>query len=172
MTVMQQIRAIIFDFNGVLADDETSHLLSFQQALAEHGLSLTKDEYYGTNLGMDERTRTGALLAAHNGSNDPALLQAIMQRKALLFSEYTAHHTPALFPGVVEFVKQAGRRACLAIVSGGRRDQIDSALSGTPIEKDFVVIVSADDISIGKPDSAIYNFTLKLINGARPRPRW
>lgn len=170
MTAMPRFRAIIFDFNGVIADDETPHLLSFQQALAEHGLSLTKDEYYGTYLGMDERTCTGALLTARNSSNDPALLRSIMQRKTSLFREYTAHHKPALFPGVVEFVKQAGRHACLTIASGGRRDQIDYALSGTPIEKDFAVIVSADDIAIGKPDPAVYAFTLKLINGARPRP--
>ena len=41
------IRAIIFDFNGVIADDETPHLRCFQQTLAEHGLSLTKNDYYG-----------------------------------------------------------------------------------------------------------------------------
>jgi beta-phosphoglucomutase len=46
---------MIFDFNGVIAADETPHLHCFQQALAEHALSLTKDDYYGT-LGMDERT--------------------------------------------------------------------------------------------------------------------
>jgi beta-phosphoglucomutase-like phosphatase (HAD superfamily) len=44
------IRALIFDFNGVIADDETPHLRCFQQALAEHGLSLTKDDDYGTYL--------------------------------------------------------------------------------------------------------------------------
>ncbi|MBD0316266.1 MAG: HAD family phosphatase, partial [Nitrospiraceae bacterium] len=40
-------RAIIFDFNGVLADDEAPHVLCFQQALAEVGLTLTAEEYYG-----------------------------------------------------------------------------------------------------------------------------
>jgi len=50
------IRAIIFDFNGVIADDETPHLVCFQQALAEENLSLTKEEYYGAYLGMAERT--------------------------------------------------------------------------------------------------------------------
>jgi len=44
-------RAVIFDFNGVIADDETPHLVCFQQALEEHGLSITREEYYGTYLG-------------------------------------------------------------------------------------------------------------------------
>ena len=40
------IRAILFDFNGVLADDETPHVVCFQQALSEFGLLLTTEEYY------------------------------------------------------------------------------------------------------------------------------
>ena len=89
------IRAIIFDFNGVIADDETPHLRCFQQTLAKHGLSLTKDDYYGTYLDMDERTC------------DRDLPRAIMDWKATHFREYTTIHKPALFPGGVEFVKRA-----------------------------------------------------------------
>jgi beta-phosphoglucomutase-like phosphatase (HAD superfamily) len=40
------LRAILFDFNGVIADDETPHLLAFQQALAEDRLQLTQEDYY------------------------------------------------------------------------------------------------------------------------------
>ncbi|MEY4705366.1 MAG: hypothetical protein RL042_1571 [Nitrospirota bacterium] len=164
------IRAIIFDFNGVIADDETPHLRCFQQALAEHGLSLTKEDYYGTHLGMDERTCAAALLTARDGTCDRNVLQAIMDRKAIRFREYTAIHKPSLFPGVVEFVKRAGTRYRLAIATGGRREQIDHALRGTAIERDFSVIVSADDVATGKPDPAIYQATLKRLNAADPRP--
>lgn len=53
---------MVFDFNGVIVDDETPHLLCFQQALAEAGLTLTAHDYYGAYLGMDERTCTRLLL--------------------------------------------------------------------------------------------------------------
>ena len=164
------IRAIIFDFNGVIADDETPHLLCFQQSLAEHGLSITKEEYYGTHLGMDERICAAALLSARDGQCDNRLLQTITERKAELFRDYTASHQPPLFPGVVEFVKQARTRYRLAIASGGRRDQIDYVLRGTPIERDFAIIVSAEDCAVGKPAPAIYHYTLKLLNAKEPRP--
>ncbi|MCE9537569.1 MAG: HAD hydrolase-like protein, partial [Nitrospirae bacterium] len=75
------IRAIIFDFNGVIADDETPHLRCFQQALSESGLSLTKEEYYGTYLGMDERICATALLTARDRVCDRNLLSAIIERK-------------------------------------------------------------------------------------------
>ena len=164
------IRAMIFDFNGVIADDETPHLRCFQQALAEHGLSLTKDDYYGTYLGMDERTCAAALLTTRDGTCERDLLQAMMDRKATLFREYTAIHKPAFFPGVVEFVKRAGAHYRLAIATGGRREQIDHALRGTAIERDFAVVVSADDVAPGKPDPAIYHATLKRLTAVDPRP--
>jgi len=39
MHAQGRLRAIIFDFNGVIADGETPHVVCFQQALAEHGQS-------------------------------------------------------------------------------------------------------------------------------------
>lgn len=164
------IRAIIFDFNGVIADDETPHLYCFQQALAESGLSLTKEEYYGTYLGMDERTCATALLAVRGHTCDRNVLSAIMERKATLFRQYTALHKPALFPGVVEFVKRAHAHYRLAIATGGRREQIDHVLHDTALEQDFPVLVSADDCAVGKPDPTIYRHTLKLLNAREPRP--
>jgi beta-phosphoglucomutase-like phosphatase (HAD superfamily) len=127
----ERLRAIIFDFNGVIPDDETPHLRCFQQTLAEHGLLLTKDDYYGTYLGMDERTCAVVFLAARNGTCDRDLPRAIMDREATLFREYTTIPKPALFPGVVEFVKRAGAQYRSAITTGGRREQIDHALRGT-----------------------------------------
>ncbi|MEC4890520.1 MAG: HAD family phosphatase [Nitrospira sp.] len=159
------LRAIIFDFNGVIADDETPHVHCFCQALKEFGLRLTTEEYYGTYLGMDERTCTALLLTARDGHSDERLLRQIQERKAELFRRYTAAHKPELFPGVVECVKAAKPRYRLAIASGGRREQIDRALDRTPIQYDFELIVSAEDCPIGKPDPAIYRLALARLNG-------
>lgn len=164
------MRAIIFDFNGVIADDETPHLHCFQQALAEAGLRLSKEEYYGTYLGMDERTCTAALLTRRDGNCDSEIHAWIIERKAGLFREHTALRKPALFPWITGFVQRAAGAYRLAIASGGRREQILAALSGSTIEQAFELIVSADDCALGKPDPAIYTFTLKQLNAHRPRP--
>ncbi|WP_447978209.1 HAD family hydrolase [Candidatus Nitrospira bockiana] len=157
-------RAIIFDFNGVIADDETPHLLAFQQALREHGIELTQEDYYGTYLGMDERTCLTLLLRARRGRADEDLETRIHRRKAELFRAQMAAGRPPLFPGVVDFVQAAGRRARLAIASGGRREQIVLALAGTPIERAFTTIVAAEDAPVGKPDPAIYRLALARLN--------
>jgi beta-phosphoglucomutase len=161
------IRAILFDFNGVIADDETAHLVCFQQALAEAGLTLARDDYYGAYMGMDERTCARLLLERRNGRCDEAELLRIGERKAELFRAETGRQKPPLFPGVVTFVKAAKGRYRLAIVSGGRKIQIEEALAATPIERDFEVIVTAEDCPIGKPDPAIYLFTWNRLNARR-----
>jgi beta-phosphoglucomutase len=166
-----RLRTVIFDFNGVIADDETTHFLAFQQALAEDGLTLTKEEYYGTYLGMDERSCADALLKSVTGKGDTERMQRIILRKAALFRDLTATRKPPLFPGVVAFVKRAAPRYRLAIASGGRREQIEFALQDTPIAEDFAVLVSAEDAAVGKPDPAIYRLTLERINAIEPRPR-
>lgn len=164
------LRAIIFDFNGVVADDETPHLYCFQQALAEQGIELSREDYYETYLGMDERTCTAALLQARTGVCDPLLHAEIIERKATLFRAYTALHKPVLFPWVIDFIQRAAGLYRLAIASGGRREQILSALEASPMEEAFELIVSADECSVGKPDPAIYELTLRQLNARLPRP--
>lgn len=161
------LRAIVFDFNGVIADDEEPHLQAFQQALSDDGLDLTKEEYYGRYLGRDERNCLNAILTVSTGHPDPARAQRIHERKAALFREYASHHKPPLFPGVIDFVMRAGRRYRLAIATGGRREQILFALSGTPIEKAFDVLVSAEDVALGKPYPDVYLHTLDRLNDTR-----
>jgi HAD superfamily hydrolase (TIGR01509 family) len=161
------IRAIIFDFNGVLADDETPHFLCFQLALREAGLTLSKEDYYGAYLGMDERTCASILLRQRHGTCDETKLFRIAERKREFFRAHTTRHKPELFPGVVQFVKAARERYPLAIASGGRRAQIEQALAGSAIESDFDVIVAAEDCPIGKPDPAMYLLTWERLNGGR-----
>ena len=158
------IRAILFDFNGVIADDETAHVECFCLALQEFGLTLSKTAYYGTYLGMDERSCTAFLLTARDGKSEAGLVQQIQDRKAELFRFHPAAQKPELFPGVIEFVQAAGPLCRLAIASGGRREQIDRALRGTGIDRAIELIVSADDCPVGKPDPAIYLLTLKRLN--------
>ena len=160
------LRAIIFDFNGVIADDEAPHFYCFRQSLAEEGLNLSKEDYYGLYGGMDERHCAAALLAAVD-ERDPTRLQRILARKAALFREYEAHQKPPLFPGAVQLVKQAALHYRLAVASGGRRSQILFALTDTPVQQELSLIISADECPIGKPDPAIYLMALERINGSR-----
>ena len=47
--------ATLFDFNGVLVDDESVHLAAFRDALAPLGIGLTDEAYVEKYLGYDDR---------------------------------------------------------------------------------------------------------------------
>jgi HAD superfamily hydrolase (TIGR01509 family) len=162
-------RAIIFDFNGVIADDEAGHFLAFQQALAEDGLTLSTNDYYGKYSGMDERNCLSILLTANGGAADPGRLDRILSRKADIFRRDVSK--PVLFPGAIEFIARIGRRYKLAVASGGRRDQIEWALKATSLENAFsTTIISAEDTTVGKPDPQIYGLALERLNVTDPIP--
>src|SRR5439155_679509 len=154
------LRAIIFDFNGVIVDDETTHFLAFQQALAEDGLALTKEAYYGTYLGMDERTCASALLEATTDQHDPARVKRIAERKAALFASLTETRRPPLFPGVVDFVTRASTGYRLASASGVRCQHSELALHDTPSEGVFAVLLSAEAGSVGRRVLAMFEIVL------------
>ena len=69
---MDTLTAIIFDFDGVIADTEPRHFTAFRQTLAEIGISLTESDYYANYLGYDDRGCFIAALTAHQHPTDPA----------------------------------------------------------------------------------------------------
>ena len=52
---MMGIGAVIFDFNGVLVDDESVHFALFQEVLAQEGVAITERDYHERYLGYDDR---------------------------------------------------------------------------------------------------------------------
>ena len=59
------IRAIVFDFDGVLADSEPLHLRAYQEVLSALGVTLTRDAYYAHYLGYDDQGVFTTVAAAH-----------------------------------------------------------------------------------------------------------
>src|SRR5947208_1906428 len=57
-------RALIFDFDGVIADDEPLHLAAFQEALAAEGITLSREAYYARYLGFDDHAAVVEALRA------------------------------------------------------------------------------------------------------------
>ena len=147
--------ALLFDYNGVITDDEEQHRASFAELLAEVGISLSRDQYYADYLGCDDRSafvdvfrRAGKPLAART-------LEALVARKSQIYTGLIGA-TPVLVPGVAEFVRAASGRFRLGLVSGAQRREIEPALTGTGLADCFEVIVAAEDVPRCKPDPSGY----------------
>ena len=164
---MASLTAIIFDFDGVIADTEPLHFCSFRQTLAEIGISLTESDYYANYLGYDDRGCFLAALTAHQYSLDPATVAPLMQRKAHAYLEAVKNH-PVIFPGVREFVRESAAAYPLAIASGALRHEIEVILEQAGLRKDFLHITSAEDVTRGKPDPQPFLHALNGLNRQRP----
>ncbi len=149
--------AILFDFNGVIIDDEPQHCEALITALAEYGYPLDRETYYRDYLGFDDR-ECFRFTFANNG--DPAhearLLEAIERKNEHYLRAISSEMR--LVPGAVEFVEAAaGEGHRLAIVSGALRREIERVLQRAGLRRHFSEIVSAEDVSACKPDPQGFN---------------
>ncbi|MDZ4732595.1 MAG: HAD family phosphatase [Nitrospirota bacterium] len=163
---MATLTAMIFDFDGVIADTEPLHFASFRQTLAEIGISLTEADYYANYLGYDDRGCFLAALIAHQHPTDPIALTQLMQRKARAYLESVKDHL-VIFPGVREFVREASAAYPLAIASGALRHEIEVILEQAGLRKEFLHITSAEDVTRGKPDPQPFLQSLNALNRQR-----
>ncbi len=161
------LRAIIFDFDGVIADTEPLHFHGFRDVLATIGISLTEHDYYANYLGFDDRGAFQAALAAQGRPAPAETVAALMQQKAVAYLDAVRNHI-TIFPGVEMLVRTAADRFPLAIASGALRGEIELILTVAGLRSCFRHITSAEDVSRGKPHPECFQLALHALNSARP----
>jgi HAD superfamily hydrolase (TIGR01509 family) len=143
---------IIFDFNGVIIDDEPQHCDALIATLAEYGYALDRDAYYREYLGFDDRECFRYSFGRLGRPVDEASLQEAIERKNARY-ERAIRGELRLVPGAAEFIENAALDGFqLAIVSGALRREIEMVLDLTGLRPHFAEIVAAEDVSACKPD--------------------
>ncbi len=159
------IKAIFFDFNGVIIDDERLQMAAYQQVLRDHGIDLTERDYYGA-LGMDDRHFVRAAFARGKKSLTDEVLRIILERKTVHHRKLIENELP-LFPGVITLLKVTSRRYSLGLVSMATRDEIEYTLNRARLRSLFSVIVSAENVNVCKPAPDCYLRALEQLNNKR-----
>jgi beta-phosphoglucomutase len=157
------LRAVIFDFNGIIVDDEPIHFELFRKVLREEGVVLTEEDYYAHYLGMDDRGCFSAAFRDHGIEITAGQLTSLINRKAAYYLE-AIKKKMHLFPGVKTLVPELARQFHLAIASGALRNEIELILSNVTLRDYFEAIVSAEDVKQGKPDPEIFLKVLAQLN--------
>jgi len=165
------VRALVFDFNGVLVDDEPIHYRLFAEVLAEEGLELSEEDYYQHYLGFDDRGCFRAVLERSGRAAEEPQLMRLIARKASYYRDLIRREGYPLFPGAVEVVRSAAERGLmLGLVSGALRDEVEGALVQMGLREVFKVLVTAEDVERGKPDPEGYLKALEGLNALPPLP--
>jgi HAD superfamily hydrolase (TIGR01509 family) len=157
------LRAVIFDFNGIIVDDEPIHFQLFQKVLGEEKIVLTEADYYARYLGFDDRGAFSAAYREHNQSLSTKKLSELIERKAVYYQDAIRNHV-AIFPGVKPLIGELAGNIPLAVASGALRHEIDTILATTGLAGCFAIIIASEDVEKGKPEPEIFLKALAGLN--------
>jgi beta-phosphoglucomutase len=143
-------RAVLFDFNGTLSDDEPILYGIYAELCAEQGRPLTAHDYLGKLAGHSDE----AIFATWLGADHPGLDQLVRDRIARYRARVKDGATVS--PEVRSAVRYAAERVPVGIVSGAARDEIEPVISAAGLRDAIAFVVSADDVAAGKPDAEGY----------------
>jgi beta-phosphoglucomutase len=163
------IRAVIFDFDGVIANSEPLHFRAFRQVLGENGLSLSERDYYDRYLGYDD---VGAFRAIAGHAGVPltdAGISSLVARKAIVLEQLEVDGS-LLFAGAREAIQRMAARGPIAIASGARRPEILRVLEHERLMPLFGAIVGAEDTSRSKPAPDPYLLAVSRLAGSSSPP--
>jgi beta-phosphoglucomutase len=154
------IRAVIFDFNGTLSQDEPVLCRIYRELFAEYGTPISDREYYERLSGLAEHTIAEICL----GPGDPRIPAFIRER----IDRYRS--TVADGSTVTETMRDAvcfaAERARLGIVSGAAREEIVPVVAAAGLGELFATVVADDDVVLGKPNPESYLLALEALGTA------
>jgi beta-phosphoglucomutase-like phosphatase (HAD superfamily)/HPt (histidine-containing phosphotransfer) domain-containing protein len=145
------LQAVLFDFNGVLVDDEHLHFEGFNTVLAPHEIVITPDEYRDAWLGFDDRGVFEGVLALHRRAVTPDLVASLIRAKSACYAARAATSL-VIFDGAPALLRAVARHVPVLIVSGALRDEITGALDVMGARDTVAHIVAAEDVTACKPD--------------------
>ncbi len=156
---MTSVRAVLFDFNGVLLDDETFHWRAFREVLRPFGVTLSRARYNARYLVFDDRTALEAML--RDTRLHDALLENLLRRKRRIYARLA--RCLHVDPPAARFVRAAARRVPIAVVSGATRSEIEGVLRRSGLTRLFGAIVTAGDVKRPKPWPDGYRLALRRL---------
>jgi len=147
---VKALHAIVFDFDGVIADSERLHLRSYQDILAPEGVTISTDEYLQKYLGYDDVGVFKAVGKDYGLPMDERRVSELIAAKGERY-ESLAAAGEMLFPGAADFIRTAAAQVPIAIASGALTHEIEDVLERAGLLSLFPVIVGADQTERSKP---------------------
>lgn len=154
------LRAIIFDFDGVIVDSEPLIMELTQRMAEREGWALSAEEYYRHYLALDDRGIVDTLYSSHGQPVNAAHRDELLRWKAETYLKAIRDGLPAI-PGAPEFVRQCAGRYPLAIASGSLRAEVEHLLEKLALRAEFAVLSTADDCERSKPHPCSYLIALR-----------
>ncbi len=165
------LKAIVFDFDGVIADSEPLHYKALLAVAQELGITFDYEEYSETYLGYDDRDTFRLMLGITPGTrgtpDQEAKITQLTHLKATFFEAIVEGGIKPL-PGILDLIQAASKEMPIAIASGACRADIELVLRKLGLASLFSTIVSADDVENSKPHPASYERAVLKLAAKHP----
>ena len=163
------LRAIVFDFDGVIANSEPLHYQAFRDVLERSGVTFMEKEYYDRYLGYDDVGVFQAIATDRGLAWTTDRIAGLVSSKAHAI-ERLEQRASILFPGAEAAIRRAAALMPLAIASGALAVEIRRVLDRERLTSFFRAIVSAEDTPVSKPAADPYLRAVALLAGAVGTP--
>lgn len=164
------LKAVLFDFNGIIINDEPIHEQLLKQLLIEENMRPKADEFWSVCVGRTDRACLKELLHRRGRLVNDDYLDRLIQRKAVAYQQALAEIDELpIYPQLAELLTQLeAAQLPLAVVSGALRSEIELVLTRAGIRDRFSVLVGAEDVATSKPDPAGYLLAVERLNQLLP----
>jgi HAD superfamily hydrolase (TIGR01509 family) len=152
-------RAVLFDFDGVLADTANVHVAAWERTFQAMGLEVAPEDCLPA-AEVDDRAFLARVFETKGVTDGD--LAGWVRRKLDLSLELLADE-PRLYPGAVDLVEELAGRARLGVVSTAWRPAIEVVLRAGGLLDRFELIVAKEDVTSPKPDPAPYLLALERL---------
>ncbi|WP_017660608.1 HAD family hydrolase [Baaleninema simplex] len=163
------LKAVIFDFNGVVINDEPIHERLISQLLLEENLRPNPKDFQAVCLGRSDRVALKMLFERRGRCVTEEYLGELMRRKSQMYlEELSQMETLPSYEGLTDFIlKLRLENLQLALVSGALRVEIETVLDRLGLTEQFPIIVAGDDIATSKPEPDGYLLAVEKL-GLKP----
>jgi beta-phosphoglucomutase len=158
------LQAVIFDFDGVIADTEPLHFKAYNHILKGYGIKIAKKAYYRDYLGYTDHDCFEIIKKSHPDKLGKTSVKTLMQQKSQAYLDLLTDQS-CVISHVAEFLQMlTANNLAIAICSGGLRNEIETVLLRARLHDFFEVIVTANEVKKGKPDPQGFNLALQMLN--------
>jgi len=156
---MRQVRAVIFDMDGVLVDSEPRHEQAFLDVVREIGYGDRLALRFADYIGRTDQELWADFIARHE---PPHSFEDLLARKRERMVEIIRQEQP-LFDQVPALVEKLAARYALALASGSERMVVDEVLKLKDLRRFFSAVVTSSEVEHGKPEPDIFLRTAELL---------
>ncbi len=157
------LKALVFDFDGIITDTEPVHMEAWQSVLEPLGVSIDEEEFKTQYVGLNDRDFLTAVAKNHQHHFDEGEKHDLIELKSAATIELLQKEIP-LLPGVREFIEGAKGSRMMAICSGANRGEIEFILRHLGWTDTFDPIIASESVERGKPDPEGYIRAVEGLN--------